>query len=697
MTSKTLRTVAFSAMGSILVLLIAASISEKALGTEAVVRWFYTAPWTIALWLIAVVAGVAYLLRARREGRVSLPVLMLHFSFPVILAGAMTTHLFGREGALHLREGETASVYTPRSGAEECALPFSVTLHRFEVRYYAGTLTPEDYVSHISISTPEQQDAASGEVAMNRIFRYRGWRFYQSFYDADEQGATFLVSHDPAGIGITYAGYLLLLISAIAVMLPKTKTKTKTKTLTLTLTLTIMLLAVPAIVSAAPRAPQRAVADAFGNLLVEYNGRICPMSALAADVSLKLYGRQGYKAEDGTRYNANQVLCGLYFYYDDWADVPLKTSRKAMDNREREAIREMVASGALLRIWPSADGWQDVYHPAVGWEGTDEEMLFRTYALQYVAYDLTQGKNVDAHAILGKLRKYQIEQLQALPGGAAAFSESRFRAEQIFRLVPYTKPLAMAMMLLGLLFFAGYCYLRAKDRELPRALVITMRGVTMAAWLVLTLALVLRWVVSGHVPLANGHETMQALAWFGLTVGLVGGWRRADILPYSMLIAAMALMVSMMTASNPQITHLMPVLQSPLLSLHVSVIMLAYALLAFVMLNGLAALFMNELEQKRMQRFSLSLLRPAVLLLAVGIFLGAVWANISWGRYWGWDPKEVWALITMIIYAAPLHQVSLPAFRRPRFFHVYALLAFLSVLITYFGVNYFLGGMHSYA
>lgn len=91
------------------------------------------------------------------------------------------------------------------------------------------------------------------------------------------------------------------------------------------------------------------------------------------------------------------------------------------------------------------------------------------------------------------------------------------------------------------------------------------------------------------------------------------------------------------------------------------------------------------------------MLTPAVFLLAAGIFIGAVWANQSWGRYWGWDPKEVWALITMLIYALALHSASLPFFRRERNFHLFLALAFLSVLITYFGVNFFLGGMHSYA
>ena len=136
---------------------------------------------------------------------------------------------------------------------------------------------------------------------------------------------------------------------------------------------------------------------------------------------------------------------------------------------------------------------------------------------------------------------------------------------------------------------------------------------------------------------------------------------------------------------------------------NVAVIMLAYVLLAFVMLNGVTALALHlsrrdtGAEVERMQVVSRLMLYPAVFLLAAGIFVGAVWANVSWGRYWGWDPKEVWALITLLVYAAPLHVGSLACFRRPVFFHAYCAAAFLAVLVTYFGVNFLLGGLHGYA
>jgi len=152
---------------------------------------------------------------------------------------------------------------------------------------------------------------------------------------------------------------------------------------------------------------------------------------------------------------------------------------------------------------------------------------------------------------------------------------------------------------------------------------------------------------------------------------------------------------------NPQITHLMPVLSSPLLTLHVSIIMMAYALLAFMMLGGIYALILIAIGRsddiETLTLLSRLMLYPAVFFLAAGIFLGAIWANVSWGSYWSWDPKEVWALITLMIYALPFHRQSIPQLQRPAVLHAYLVIAFLAVLMTYFGVNYFLGGMHSYA
>ncbi|MBR6507907.1 MAG: cytochrome c biogenesis protein CcsA [Paludibacteraceae bacterium] len=166
-------------------------------------------------------------------------------------------------------------------------------------------------------------------------------------------------------------------------------------------------------------------------------------------------------------------------------------------------------------------------------------------------------------------------------------------------------------------------------------------------------------------------------------------------------VVAIILAFVMTKAVTPK-PPLQPVLQTPLLGIHVSVIMLAYTLFAIIAINGIVGLCSKKLSPITF-RLSSVLLYPALFSLTAGIFIGAVWANMSWGRYWGWDPKETWALITMLVYALLLHFPWLKewsAFSRQhseKIFHILSIIAFFFVLFTYFGVSYLLGGLHSYA
>jgi ABC-type transport system involved in cytochrome c biogenesis permease subunit len=227
------------------------------------------------------------------------------------------------------------------------------------------------------------------------------------------------------------------------------------------------------------------------------------------------------------------------------------------------------------------------------------------------------------------------------------------------------------------------------------------------SWFILTptviyllFAVVLRGYIANHFPLSNGFETMQFLALIASLMPFITLLFKQQknnslfLIPNSILICGIALMVATMSELNPRITLLMPVLQSPLLSIHVMVIMISYTLFALILLNATTNLIKNNYELCNIN-YKLNIF--ALFLLTAGIFIGAIWANVSWGRYWGWDPKEVWALITMLIYSLPLHRASLKTFQNPRFLNWYYIFAFLSVVITYFGVNFILGGMHSYA
>ena len=194
-------------------------------------------------------------------------------------------------------------------------------------------------------------------------------------------------------------------------------------------------------------------------------------------------------------------------------------------------------------------------------------------------------------------------------------------------------------------------------------------GVTYAGYALLFVALV--------TILIERRKTFRAVTWSWLAV---------------LAVLLVFLYIRMLT--HP----LLPVLRSPFFSIHISTIVTAYALLLGILVVGIIALIKpkDKARMERLKELSIAMLYPAVALLAIGIFIGAVWANVSWGNYWSWDPKEVWALITLLIYAAPLHGKIWKSFQKPLFFHIYGILAFLSVLITYFGVNLLLGGVHAY-
>jgi ABC-type transport system involved in cytochrome c biogenesis permease subunit len=221
-----------------------------------------------------------------------------------------------------------------------------------------------------------------------------------------------------------------------------------------------------------------------------------------------------------------------------------------------------------------------------------------------------------------------------------------------------------------------------------------------------TAGLILRTCIGGRIPVSNSYETMLSLAWFSLLTGILARRYSFLIVAFSFLLAGFTLLVAHISSMNPQITPLVPVLQSPLLSIHVLTIMVAYGLCGFMALNSLAALAVWIFGSKKTDRMAYIkrmketcelFMYPATFLMGTGIFLGAIWANQSWGRYWGWDPKEVWALVTFLLMGFSFHEKMLAWFRKPIFYHIFIVIIFFAVLMTYFGVNYILGGKHSYA
>ena len=370
---------------------------------------------------------------------------------------------------------------------------------------------------------------------------------------------------------------------------------------------------------------------------------------------------------------------------------------------EKFNIINLVCTGAMMKIFPC----RNIAGKTLEWYSQSDQLpqdmdndkwVFIRKSMSYVNEMIVMKKYNDACLLLEKIKKYQQKECDGLLP-----ADNKFKAEKIYNQFDYSKSVAMACICIGLICFIYYCHCMASQKRTSRKAIIILNILLWIVFTYLSAAICLRGYVSNHLPLSNGFETMQFMAWCTLLLTFLLQRKFAMLLPFGFLLCGLTLMVSMLGESNPQITQLMPVLQSPLLSIHVVVIMIAYSLLAFIMLNGVTAVILHQSQKEckeqieRLQIISQIILYPAIFLLAIGIFIGAVWANVSWGRYWGWDPKEVWALITMLVYALALHPRSLPWFHRTMFFHVFCITAFITVLITYFGVNFLLGGMHSYA
>ena len=435
----------------------------------------------------------------------------------------------------------------------------------------------------------------------------------------------------------------------------------------------------------------RKQADSLARKQVIYNDRVVPFNTLARDFVLKLTGKSSYGGM-----TPEQVIGGWLLRPEVWQNEP-------MIYIKNEALRRLLhLETPYACLADLFDG--EKYRLQKFWKGKQDHHQKMTSLEKAI---------VEADEKVGLILMLQNGTLiRPLPedGSVEPVSDTKIQAELLYNRIPFSKLLFMFNLTVGMLAFFRLLYRglrrssalsdssgrivalsfssRLADTFFPFSLY--------AAFLFQLFGYGLRWYIGGRIPLGNGYETMQFMALCALFLACLFRRRFPFMVPFGFLLSGFALLVSYLGQMNPQITPLMPVLVSPWLSTHVSLIMMSYALFAFMMLNGILALCLRR-SARMLMLLSRLLLYPAVFFLGAGIFLGAVWANASWGRYWAWDPKEVWALITFMVYGAAFHARSLRIFRSPLFFHIYMIVAFLTVLMTYFGVNYILGGMHSYA
>lgn len=732
-------------LGVLLIIAMASATIIGTVGSQPMAdRWVYDTAWFSLLWGALSIAGAVYLLRRHtRRG----PVVLLHGAFAVILLGAGVTHLTARRGEVHLRQGVAVESYTTREGTVQ-PLPFQLTLERFGVQYEADGLSPQDYQSTIRISRGQGPEERA-QVAMNHIYHGHGVRLYQQRYDDDLRGSTLAVNQDEWGTGISYTGYALLVAAFLWLLLDGRGRfrgllrQFSANTGAQRVLLIGLLVALSMHEAEAQRVLPRDVADEAGRTLIAYNGRICPLETFALDFTRKMTGSTSYQG-----LTACQVLTGVVCFPEDWLQEPFlrikgrqlrerlglqeqfvapqellsggyrlgpmlqeaqqgsgKLAEQVLDADDRLMLLMQVMRMDALRMFPypaHASGQPRWYAPSERQpQGMPTEQQQYVRSILPMMASLAQREQwAQVSDALHRLRLYQQRY-----GAQSVPQPEQLRAEHAYNHLPIPTLLFILNTALGLLsaLLLGHGSRRWR---------IATTACMAMAWAALTLFLALRWVAQGSIPMGNGYETMLVAAWMVLTLALMAARRTRVATPFGLTVSGLLLLVAHLSEMDPAITQRMPVLQSPLLTLHVGIIMVAYALLIltwacsvahfaaqFVARRTHSALTLSRCRSLSTQLMPLSLLLlyPAVACLAVGIFLGAVWANVSWGCYWSWDPKETWALITLMIYSVPLHGASLPALRRPDGYHLYLLLALVSIAITYFGVNYLMPGMHSYA
>lgn len=517
-----------------------ATLLEYGLGSSFVYQHIYHSTAFCLTWGVLTILTITLCIRLKMWKRIFL--FLMHISFAVILLGAFLTFLTGKKGSMHLRTGTSSFQYVEKDTRLVKDLPFILHLDTFEIKYTPDTRNVWDYISKIRCLSEDDSSERCAEISMNQIFKYKGYRFYQSSYDEDKNGTWLTVNYDPFGTLFTYIGYWLWGLS----------------------------------------------------------------------------------------------MLGIFFSHSEKFRCLLQ--RLSI----KRAFLFLSMLGTMLAILSLQDYWTDPL------------------------YDL------DVHE--------------------ESFLQTK--AEILYTSIPFGKIVFAINIVLGLLGFVWTLY--ANKRYFPCAMRKMIEIGLYFSFFIHALGYALRWYISGRIPLGSGYETLLFMAFFIMLLAIVLRKNFSFAVSWGLLLSGIVLGVSLMESMDSSITPLPSVLASPWLSIHVSCIMVAYTFFAFIGLNGFIGLCFPQ-KSNELMMFSQLMLYPGIFLLGVGIFIGAVWANVSWGRYWAWDPKEVWALITFMVYGVPFHLESLPWLNDSKSFHRYLFLAFITVIITFGGVNYILGGMHSYA
>jgi cytochrome c-type biogenesis protein CcsB len=643
-----------------------------------------------------------------------------------------------------------------RYGTRKIGIPFGIKLNDFELKRYPGSSSPSSFTSNVEVLDLKGDVIKPFSIYMNNILNFQGYRFYQSSYDPDERGTYLSVNKDFWGTAITYLGYLILIIGIIwALFAPGSRfRKLVTRSLPVILMLFALFSFTPAQSQNAP-IPDVKHSREFGKLIVQdQGGRMKPLGTLAGEVLRKLNRSNSFESQ-----TPEQVYLGMSAFPDYWQHTPVikikNADLKAMlgvrgdlaafvnffDHQggskyrlsslvqeafavkpsQRSALQKeiikadekvnvlyMVFSGQMARIFPVPnhpdDRWLSMAEASEGKAG-DVGDVAKVYADYIVgvreASQTTQWGRVSS--LLKSVSDYQYEN-----GSSIVPSRGRVRAEILSNRILAFERLIPIYGLTGLLLLVLVFVELFRQSKFGNRAYMVLAVILLLGFLLHTFGIGLRWYIAGRAPLSNGFESMVYVAWAAMLAGFLFSKRSRVVLPATALLSTLTLFVAHLSWMDPEITNLVPVLKSYWLTIHVAVITSSYGFFGLGAILGLFNLVLYAFKSKSnrakidAQIANITVINELNLtlglyLLTIGSFLGAIWANESWGRYWGWDPKETWALITMLVYAFVLHMRLIPSFKVSFAFNFGSLIGLGSVIMTYFGVNYYLSGLHSYA
>ncbi len=732
-----------------------ATFVESKYGTAVARGYIYNHVWFYLLQLLLVVNFIGIVWRDKMLLFRKTGMLLIHVAFMVLLTGAFITRHFGYEGILHLREGETSDKIVSDNVTR--TIPFKVRLNDFQLIRYPGSHSPSSYQSDLTIS---DKGAERNEIiSMNNIVYQGSFRLYQMSYDSDEQGTVLTVSYDLAGTAVSYFGYFLLLAGFIVAFAQKnSRPRTLLRRLkelsdkpVPAVIVALLLTATTAVAQDLKFVVSAAHADSFGRIVAQCpTGRIEPLNTYNAKLLRKIA-----RSESFNHITADQFVLSYMVYPQYWNTVPTislknnevhtllgtngtsvafenlfdmngkyklesyvekasakpQKSRSALDKEvlkldEKANILYALQEFRMYPIFPLPNDpnhkWYSAGDDLSQFSGKDSmfvAQIFRWY-LDETANSMISGDWKVPNEIVGMISTYQ----QART--TQPIDNQRLKYETLYNKYQIFNQASKLYLMLGFLL-AIIALWRMISRKKWLNIPVWITGTLLfGVFLLHGGGIGLRWYISQQAPWSNAYESMIYIGWATLMAGLLFAKRSTLTLALSAIFAGLILFVANLNWMDPEITPLVPVLKSYWLMIHVAVITGSYGFFGVCFLIGVVTLVLMNFSENRHPHLADRIEELRIInelsmyiglgLLSIGTFLGAVWANESWGRYWGWDPKETWALISMMVYAFILHCRMIPGLRSHYFFSTLSVYGLSTILMTYFGVNYYLTGMHSY-